>query len=982
MAVSTAPPTVHHLSLLKSHKTLPKRKAVSSDAEPIQAATASRLHKHDLEAEGYSSSERIRSWIPEPFSVQAIPGSPLTPPASERVNGLGHQHSPSNVTDRNHISTRTTSSGLSTPVMQRSPPTPETTPPKLDQYTRLTKESSTPRFPSTHTESFETARENQTSDEEYSLFESPSLRPSRQKWLKDAGHPLPKHIGLGLGLEQDDGEKTPTGLVQVLSPDNEDLISFDGGWNGATPEMEMEAVKGGADLAYRAELKKHQVKRSLVSDQLLDTPLVVDKSSASPVTPSLSLRHSVDHTRKTPTRTSTENCAEKIQWPLKDDLSNFERKLAEVDNKRFSQISGTSTIVEAMVFNAPPERRRTLRHSSKVADLASATTQVDRSSLNLSERSHRRLLRHSKSPNGGQRPSFASATGNPSDGTTLPSIRRQETIPVIVIPQRISSLGSKLPCVPILRRVKTLTLALQQSSRPTTAPEESGGYFDAVQPRRRIVSAHVATSPPKEDGKPSTRKTRPANAPYDASSSIPTSRHLSRATSSASARVDSTSPPARQPSQIDYPINETPNARMISPDEESNGDWSALRFRSSLVTPFSLRSARSSTPGTLEVNEATAISIYPHTNKSILVVQHAPQRDSEPAEHSAIIASNAKFAIPAGSIQPPVIHRPRQLLESPLQNPRSPPLPPDFKIIPPTPANAIELPKPDHQEPPIPLQDTPKRRLSNRVKRALSPRRYSEAFAAPLIRSISLSSRRNTVNGGVGRRASTGIDPNRNLHPFWRPRAFWDDRGDSDSDSDFGNDGPLVGNSLGMSTDGIKTFDPPKRRSSLSQRLESLRLPRRRKSESAPNTQNGYSDPHAGGDPPGRAARGGSIRRFNSARGLGLGHRNSRFYRSNKDGVNTSYEFIQRPQHVPRQRDGGGGDGGTATLADEEGGEEGEEEEEEEAGTHHGVPRLGYQVQFVGFKTLAGKVKERRERARREKVRDRLRGSIDVLRGV
>ncbi|CAO1605552.1 hypothetical protein XANCAGTX0491_009066 [Xanthoria calcicola] len=944
MAMSTAPPTVHNLSLLKAHKTLPKRKVVSSNAEPIQATTTSRLHKHDLEAEGYSSSERIRSWIPEPFSGQAIPGSPLTPPASERVNGLGHRQSPSNVTDRIHISTRTTSSGLSTPVMQRSPPTPETTPPKLNQYTRLIKESSTPRFPSTRAESFETARENQTSDEEYSLFESPSLRPSRQKWLKDAGHPLPKHIGLGLGLEQDDGEKTPTGLVQVLSPDNEDLISFDGGWNGATPEMEMEAVKGGADLAYRAELKKHQVKRSLVSDQLLDTPLVVDKHSASPVAPSLSLRHSVDHTRKTPTRTSTENSAEKIQWPLKDDLSNFERKLAEVDNKRFSQISGTSTIVEAMVFNAPPERRRTLRHSSKVADLASATTQANRDSQNLSDRSHRRLLRHSKSPNGGQRPSFASVTGDPSDGTTLPSIRRQETIP--------------------------------QSSRPTTAPEESGGYFDAVQPRRRIVSAHVATSPPKEDGKPSTRKTRPTNAPYDASSSIPTSRHVSRATSSASARVDSTSPPARQQSQIDYPINETPNARMTSPDEESNGDWSALRFRSSLVTPFSLRSARSSTPGILEVNEATAISIYPHTNKSILVVQHAPQRDSEPAEHSAIIASNAKFAIPAGSVQPPVIHRPRELLESPLQNPRSPPLPPDLKIIPPTPANAIELPKPDHQEPPIPPQDTPKRRLSNRVKRVLSTRRYSEAFAAPLIRSMSLSSRRNTVNGGVGRRASTGIDPNRNLHPFWRPRAFWDDRGDSDSDSDFGNDGPLVGNSLGMSTDGIKTFDPPKRRSSLSQRLESLRLPRRRKSESAPNTQNNYSDSHAGGDPPGRAARGGSIRRFNSARGLGLGSRNSRFYRSNKDGVNTSYEFIQRPQQVARQRDDGSG--GNATLADDGG----VGEEEEEAGTHHGVPRLGYQVQFVGFKGLAGKVKERRERARREKVRDRLRGSIDVLRGV
>ncbi|KAL8850508.1 MAG: hypothetical protein Q9221_004556 [Calogaya cf. arnoldii] len=951
---------MHNLSLLKSHKALPKRRAVSSNAEPIRAAT-SRLQKHDLEGEGYSSSERIRSWIPEPSSIQAIPGSglPLTPPASERVNGLGHHGTPSNVTNRNHISTRTISSGLSTPVIQRSPPTPETTPPKLDQDPRFTNGSSNPRLPSTRAESFETAPENQTSDEEYSLSESPSLHPSRQKWLKDLGHQLPKNIGLGLGLEQDDGERTPTGLVKHFSPENEDLVSFDSGWNRDTPEMEMEAVKGGADLAYRAELKKHQVEKSWVSDQLLDTPPVVDKITPSPVSRSLSLRQRVDETRETPPRPSTENFAEKIQWPLQDDLSNLEGKLREVDDKRFSQISATSTIVEAMVFNAPPERRRTLRHSSKVADLASATTQPNRNSLNSSERSHRRLLRHSKSPDGGQRASFASVTGIPSDGTTLPSIRGQDTIPVIVIPQRVSSLGSKFPYVPILRRAKTLTLALQQSSRPTTAPEDSVGYFDIAQPRRRIVSAHVATSPPKEDGNLSTRKTRPANTAYDASSSIPTSRHLSRATSNASALVESTSPPTRQQSKSDCPVNEIPSARMTSPDEESNGDLSALQFRSSLVTPYSLRSARSSTPGTLEVNEATAISIYPHTNKSILVVQHAPRRDSQQAEHSAVIASNAKFAIPTGSVQSPVIHQPRQLLDSPLQNPRSPPQPPDFKIIPPTPANAIEIPKSDNQEQSSQEQEPPKRRISNRVKRALSARRYSEAFTAPLIRSMSLSSRRNTVHGGVGRRASTGVDPDRNLHPFWRPRAFWDDR--SDSDSDFGNDGPLVGNSLGMSTDGIKTFNPPKRRNSLSQRLGSLRLPRRRKSESAPK-RNGSSYSHDSARP-GRTARGASVRRFNSARGLGLGQRNTRFYRSNMDGVNTSYEFIQRPRHGPRR-------------------ENDEAAAEDEDDTYHGVPRLGYQVQFVGFKGLAEKVKERRERARREKVRDKLRGSIDVLRGV
>ncbi|KAL8908371.1 MAG: hypothetical protein Q9171_005478 [Xanthocarpia ochracea] len=476
--------------------------------------------------------------------------------------------------------------------------------------------------------------------------------------------------------------------------------------------------------------------------------------------------------------------------------------------------------------------------------------------------------------------------------------------------------------------------------------------------RRRIVSAHIEAPLPKENGNTHIGRTRPENAPPEASSSVHTSRHLSRATSNASARVETTSPPTRQQSQNDHLVNEIQYPSITSPNEESNSDWSALRPRSSLVTPFSLRSARSSTPGILEVNEATAISIYPHTNKSILVVQHAPRRDSQTAEHSAIIASNAKFAIPAGSIQPPVIHQPRQLLlNSPLQNPRSPPQPPDFKIIPPTPANAAETPSPDSQEQPPLKQQLPKRRLSNRVKRAFSARRYSETFAAPLTRPMSFSARRNTVNGDA-RRASTGIDPGKNLHPFWRPRAFWDDR--SDSDSDFGNDGPLVGNSLGMSTDEIKIFDPPKRRGSLSQRLGSLKLPARRRNEPVPKLPDEYYDKHDG-DVTDGVQRGGSIRRFNSARGLGLGHRNTRVYRSNRDHWNESYEFIQRPQHGPPQ------DGGQAAAGE---------------GTHHGVPRLGYQVQFVGFKGLAEKVKERREKARREKVRERLRGSIDILRGV
>ncbi|KAL8680538.1 MAG: hypothetical protein Q9186_003289 [Xanthomendoza sp. 1 TL-2023] len=923
IAAPTASATSQNLSLLKSHKSLPKRRIASPDTGIVRAAT-SRVPKGDLEREGYSSSERIRSWIPEPSSAQAIPDPtlPLTPPlyTSEKVNRL----------HGSEASIVTVSSGISTPVMQQSPPTPETTPPELDQYTHLACGPSTSRLPSTRNESFETAREIQISNGDTRLPESPSLRPSRQQWLKDAGHHMPKNIGLGLGLEQDEGERTPRRSITKSLSDNQELISFQGAWNGATPEME--AVRGGTDLAYRSELKKHQFKPSRISDKLLETPPVVETSTPSPVTHPQSLRQRIDWAKKTSPRASTEDFAEGIRWPLRDASPTLEEKLREVDNKRFSQISSTSTIVEAMVYNTPPQRRQTLRHSSKCADLTSVTTQYTNSPSHLNDRNQRRLLRHSKTPDGGQRASFASGFGGGGEDDTSSFRRWQDVVPVIMSPERVPSLSSH---VHSLTMVKPLTSITQPPSRPTTAPEDAVGFFDVPQSQRRIVSAYVSTSSPKHDCRTTTQKVQPTNPPPDNSSSVHNSAHVSRTTSNTSAGMDSLSPPTRQQSLLGYNFNETPNATIISPDEESNGDWSALRPRSSLVTPFSLRSARSSTPGTLEVNEATAISIYPHTNKSILVVQHASRRDSQPAEHSAIIASNAKFAIPAGSVQPP--------------NPRSPPTPPDFKIIPPTPANAKEILSPDGEEQPATEQKTPKRRLSNRVKRALSTHRYSEIIAAPLKRSFSLSSGRNTVRSS-GRRASTGIDAERNLHPFWRPRAFWDDG--SDSDSDFGNEGPLVGNSLGMPTDGAKTFDPPKRRSSLSQRLGSLRLPRRRRSESVQPARGGFLDYGDGDDAPNGTGQRGPVRKSNISRGR-------RFYRSYTNSDNASYEFIHRRQHAPPNNDVAAGEG-----------------------THDGVPRLGYQVQFVGFKGLAEKVKERREKARREKVRARLRGSIDVLRGV
>ncbi|KAI4240751.1 MAG: hypothetical protein LQ352_007569 [Teloschistes flavicans] len=820
------------LSMLKRHKTLPKRRAISSDVGQMPAALLDERY-YDLDREGYSSSERIRSWIPEPSSIQAVPdhGFPLTPPlnTSEAINGQMYTESTSNYRATNGTSIHTASSGIATPILQRSPPTPETTPPKLDQHADVSHESSTSYILSTRAESsFETANEKQTPSEQLDQAKSPAVHLSGRRHVNHVGKP-PKHIGLGLGMEMEDGHITPTDDAVQSFLQGEELVSFDGAWNGATPEME--AVKGGADLAYRAGLKKRLPKRPRISDQLLETPLIVDDSTPSPVPRSVSLRQRANENRKTPPRTSTDGFSNVIQWPLQDNGWNLEEKLRE-------------------------------------------------------------------------------------------------------------------------------------SSRPTTAPNNAVDYFDPPRAERRIASTSESR-PVTLEQKRHVRRTQNMNVQPDLPLPAQLSRNVSGTTSrSGSVGLDAISPPKRQQSETYQHAYGIPNTG-ISPDEESNGDWSALRPRSSLVTPFSLRSARSSTPGTLEVNEATAISIYPHTNKSILVVQHAPGRNSQEAEHSAIIASNAKFAIPAGSVKPPVLNQPRQLLDSPLQNPRSPPQPPDFKIVPPTPANATDISSPDRHERPR-LEQPPKRRLSTSIRRVFSTRRYSEAFVAPLTRSFSLSRRNTIVGGSFNRRASTGIDLDRgrNLHPSWRPRSFWDtkDGEGSDSDSDFGNDGYLVGNSLGMSTEGVKTFEPPPRRmGSLSRRLGSLRIPKRRNSIAVAASDNLRDEYY---DHPGDFQQRAPPKRIPSLR-----HKTATFYRRSSRLDNDSYEFIQRspPHHQQHPQDPHRLDGRVAEAG---------------ANGHPGVPRLGYQVQFVGFKGVVEKVKEKREEARREKVREKLRGSIDVLRGV
>ncbi|KAL2049043.1 hypothetical protein ABVK25_010714 [Lepraria finkii] len=820
---------------LKGHKPFPRRTHVVS--ETISTRSIGQEHKIRRKSDqiAYSSAERIHSWIPEPSTNPVIPvvGRPLTPPINFRDD---FQSWIGDAELRDHTSSKKPSSDSSgtTPLVRQSPLTPETTPPRNTHRTRARVSLSSSHNPSKNrTDSFTTAKENQSSDDESHRIDSPSLHPARQNWLRVTGLAKHKDVGLGLGLESEDEESTAKDMTSRHSPKHspnhsprrsskhEDFVTFDGSW-GAEVDDALDNVS-----------KKHQglvlskgrlQKRPRIASQTPQDSPTPSQDADAPLERSPSLRERVERNRGSSPNASTEKFAEQINWPLKDDQLDLDAELRGMNDKRMSQASTTSTIVEAMVINSPPRRRQTLRHTGKMIDLNSTdspTHQSNRDSSISHDQSVRHRLRKSKSPDQELRKSFASDSPEIISPTIVK--RRQDYTPVIVTPDRQSSLHSTASGSKRLSRTFSLNSRLQ-SSRPTTAPEDGVGYFDIPRRERRTLSVviHSATPVKRED---MAEKELPSSALAKTSpTSVPASTEPSTTTSVTSGGLHTLFSPKTptDQQQATVQLTDVQDAHNLSLEVPTSGEWSTIRPRSTLVTPFSLRSAHSSTPGTFEVNEATAIGIYPHTNKSILVIQEMAGGgdSSRPSHHSAIIAGNANIELP-GPVPPVILHEspPRELLHSPLKNPRDPPQPPDFKVIPPTPANA-PLSSEDVRS--APRTSTRTNRFSapmTSLKRAFSARRpHSESIITPFTRTFSL---RGTASAPRPR-PQTAEDRESKLHPFWKPRGFWDDVDGSDSESEFGNMGVPGSRVNSQSSRDI----PPRRTMSLTRRLTgSLRMP-------------------------------------------------------------------------------------------------------------------------------------------------------------
>ena len=941
------------LGSLKAHKALPRRKLAQENGTAMRPKVHRQRSPPNDDIAKYITDGQIKPWIPQdplvhdsespPIRVVPVIGVPLTPPINFR------DHFKSWIDDaalrKRDFTTQASDSSDATSLVQRSPPTPETTPPRqIRKVPSLTPLLSFRNVSDSRTDSFRTAHENFSSDGESRGLESPSLHPARQKWLRTTGLARQKDVGLGLGLEsEEDEEPTPRKMTPVPAPKDDEFVNFEGAWEGEDQRRIEEELR-------QQRLSEDPKRRSLKRPHIITHDRQASSTASEDANPisatSLNLRQRVEQNRSNEDSLSTAKFAEQIDWPLKNDIDELDADIREVNDKRLSQASTNSTIVEAMVIDSPPRRRQTLRHTGKLIGSDS-----NRSSLASYAHSLRQRDRNVKSPDEGLRSSFAMDTPEEMRGKASPP-RRETALgshaPVIVIPDRRSSLQSSTSSSKHLSNTFSTT-SRPQSSRPTTAPEENVGYFDIPRRDRRALSVVIQQVTPSVPQDRIEKDPSPAAVKAAADLSVSLSENNLRATSATSGGMITHYVPPTPAGQTNSTM-QSPDAQELHDsglDRTAAGEWSAFRPRSALVTPFSLRSAHSSTPGTLEVNEAKAISIYPHTNRSILVIQEMAGDEGSPhREQKATIAGNASIAIP-GAVTPIIHHEApqREICNSPLQNPRDPPQPPDFQIIPPTPANAMS----SSEDTRVTSRTISKpHRLSapfSSVKRAFSARRHSESIVSPFTRTLSLRSSR-------GRRSVSAVDDlDSKLHPFWRPRSLWHDAEESDSESEFGNHGIL-------SPQRSNSLAPPSRTMSLTSRLAgplrtaSTRVPRRASSLSTAQRPTRGLLPY-------EVERSGFeqkkstpiTRRLTGSLKLPSSHRPRRSTTA-AWANQPHYKFVHPSENDYTERRQGD------------------------------MPREGFQVQFVGYRGLVDRLQRRREmrkEGKREARRDWLRGRIGYV---
>ncbi|KAK4943352.1 hypothetical protein LTR10_017026 [Elasticomyces elasticus] len=714
-------------------------------------------------------------------------------------------------------------SSLVTPINQNSPPTPDNTPPR-DRKIPFVRPflGVQPSSYSTRAESFTTAREDMVSEDELD-----NGSPYQEGGLEDPRAAMDSSSQVTQRLRQSALPRSP--LINM-----HDEQSPLGAPQEQFADEVVTATNHNADVASEVSGQDHRLHASpqplstsstperLIRQRQDNVPTIrVDEDDRSLSRPRTrppqnqlkrdkSLRDRLLEAQTQDPSASTEKFANIIGWnnsvPLEDTPATT-RDVVRDDTRRFSGISTTSTI-EAYVFEqiTPPKRKTTLRHVSKHESLRSVSSPLpasNRNSLQSTSDSPHRLVHKKARLNNHNRWSFGSEVSRSQSLASSALLPKTEVIRVAVIPERKSSLPSSSTSESKRQSLSTGSArshAAKLSDNPPSSWQHKRTLSESTDRGRTIEQAPVI--PPRRS-----------------SLSAPTSRSTSRANSVTSENVrvrrqqaekdfrktlirmetemliqtprvavtEAEDQPLEQSVKLVYKFRpsvdawevQTPSTRGTFPARPltegeaainafglvvpGTQEWAALRPASTLLeTPFSQPSFRSASP---EINEAKAINYFAHNNHSLQLIEPFPVQESKAVRE-------------VQRQQLPHIE-----MHSPLRNPRPPPDPPYFQVIPPTPGDELE------QEPRYDASAVNARQGS--VKRPGGSRRRSESFVSSISRNLSLKNARN-------KKADQELDGE--LHPFWRPRAFWDDIDSTrpDETQNRALDGGIVKNSLGL----------------------------------------------------------------------------------------------------------------------------------------------------------------------------------------
>ncbi|KAK8088094.1 hypothetical protein PG997_003055 [Apiospora hydei] len=848
----------------KKHKHLPRPKQTPSSVNP-KLRTPHPLSVDTTLSSVSSLSSRSATISPSPAPLRPDdvrasggPDLPPTPPAHSRTSSSGQSVQPSSPTyvetpKKSVASNSDAQRTPGTPPNQRSPPTPEVTPPQLAKRPKAFRPSLADRMPSkatneSRTASFTTARETPYSseDEKAVLRRISSERTSSQNTVRQISdvrnNKKTQNIGLGLGLESDDNS-TPR-LKQ-------DFVTFDGEW-GSGSEVEQE-WDDNLNRNVIVRKRRTQPDNKLTKDRRDKPAEVIEDEAVTPTNATKALQtmplQQRMHVASSPTIEPVDQGSKRWAAPSASASS------VSTDVKRFSGMSSkstVSTVVEAILVDAPPQRQKTLRHVKKQTTLRDSASDVSQSSsaansTGLGE-SSRRLRPRDRPPPARSESLASTATMNSlSSRKARRDVWKNGGIPVVVIPDRKASV--KGAATPSLR--STSSRRSQRSNSMGSVPlsgvsrtKDSTPVFERPKRRSRAMSESDGSLP----GDQRTIDYPPMVPVRSSSLSAPTSRNGSVAGSRAGSRSGSLTseslkahntfvhdeqqkqqqlrqalqnPPrvkAERAPSVEYIPAESDfhHERQLQPapsveshrdanDQRSlvdhNGDPFFGKRLTTQNTPFSIASVETNgTHSAAEVSEAMAVNIYPHQNRSVVMVDHTSKildantlqtdnlgtKDSPPEKSNTTTAA-APDGVP---VTPPQPIFTVDDVDSPLRNPRAPPEPPVIALIPATPSGltpAAEQMKMLGNY----FEETPEKR----------PSVLKRAFSAFLTRTFSLS--RNLRKGNVDnpssasgqrpalyRSSTSGSIPDEGrLHPHWRPLSSqWDPDMDEDWVRDIDDD--------------------------------------------------------------------------------------------------------------------------------------------------------------------------------------------------